>query len=153
MLYFLTGCVPKIFDEWYVLLPSGDLCTGNTKRLGVSCKIRCISHIKRKSIWSDTLPYIMMAKPSIVLWFTYQPYYKVSYNLTEHLKFQCIQKALDNAHKEREFYRHICHTSVLSWDVFSSGNLAETMKYALFAQQLCYPVNAQQAGLEDSMKV
>ena len=59
---------------------------------------------------------------------------------------------LDRAHKEREFYRQNCNSGALAWEAFSIDSTSdlEEMHYSYdYAQQLHYPVNAQQAGPEN----
>lgn len=60
-------------------------------------------------------------------------------------------KHLEHARTERRFYRHQCHTAASEWEAFTSGtsDKLQEMHYSYdYAQQLHYPVNAQQTGPE-----
>ena len=154
----LPGRVPGNFDERYVLLPSDMSKRFVYRKYEEACSLeKCVSRRKFETIWSETVPFIVTAKPSTDLCFTCQQNSRLimkSANLPEHLKSERVEKALehlDRAHKEREFYRQKCNSGALAWEAFCSGSSSDLqeMHYSYdYAQQLHYPVNAQQAGPE-----
>ena len=154
----LPGRVPGNFDERYVLLPSDMSKRFVYRKYEEACSLeKCVSRRKFETIWSETVPFIVTAKPSTDLCFTCQQNSRLimkSANLPEHVKSERVEKALehlDRAHKEREFYRQKCNSGALAWEAFCSGSSSDLqeMHYSYdYAQQLHYPVNAQQAGPE-----
>ena len=120
---------------------------------------KSVSRRKFETIWSETLPFIVTAKPSTDLHvcFTCQQNSRLimkSANMPEQLKTERVQKAfehLDGVHKERKYYRQECNNGALALEAFSTGTSSDLqeMHYSYdYAQQLHYPVNAQQDGPE-----
>ena len=78
---------------------------------------KSVSRRKFETIWSETLPFIVTAKPSTDLHvcFTCQQNSRLimkSANMPEQLKTERVQKAfehLDGVHKERKYYRQECN--------------------------------------------
>ncbi len=150
------------FDEKYLLLPSDMNKTYVHKKYIEACIEDMKQPFKRRkfeSLWNETIPHIITAKPATDLCFTCQQNNQLilrSVNLPDSVKSARLQESLEHlkrAHTERDYYKQQCKDCEQEWKVHvESGNVetkVKKMHYSYdYAQQVHFPCSPQQTGPE-----